>query len=144
MLPEMDGFELCRRVKTDNRLRTIPFIFYSAVYVEKKDEELALQLGASRFLLKPLKPADFIRVIDEVIEEHQMKKLPVPDRPLAAMHDLDRMQLEAVARKLEQKVQELARERDALKKSEQKYQQLTETLEERIKVDAGAEFRIEF
>jgi len=132
MLPEMDGFELCRRVKTDDRLRTVPFIFYTAVYVDKKDEDLALQLGASRFLLKPLEPADFLRVIREVVEEHLMRKLPVPDRPLATMHDLDRMQLEAVARKLEQKVHELADERDALQKSEQKYQQLTETLEQRI------------
>jgi len=134
MLPEMDGFELCRRVKTDNRLRTVPFIFYTAVYVDKKDEDLALQLGASRFLLKPLKPADFLRVIGEVIEEQLTKKLPVPDRPLAAMQDLDRMQLEAVARKLEQKVQELAQERDALRSSEQKYLQLAETLEQRIQI----------
>lgn len=134
MLPEMDGFELCRRVKTDNRLRTIPFIFYTAVYVDKKDEDLAIRLGASRFLIKPLKPADFLSIIWEVIDEQLMKRLPVPDRPLAAMQELDRMQLEAVARKLEQKVKELAQERDALKKSEQKYQQLTETLEERIKI----------
>lgn len=134
MLPEMDGFELCRRVKTDNRLRTIPFIFYTAVYVDKKDEELAIRLGASRFLIKPLKPADFLSIIWEVIDEQLMKRLPVPDRPLAAMQELDRLQLEAVARKLEQKVKELAQERDALKKSEQKYQQLTETLEERIKI----------
>ena len=134
MLPGMDGFELCRRVKTDDRLRTVPFIFYTAVYVDKKDEDLALQLGASRFLLKPLEPADFLRVIGEVVEEHLMKKLPVPDRPLAGMHELDRMQLEAVARKLEQKVRELAEERDALKKSEHKYQQLTETLEQRIEL----------
>ncbi len=118
MMPEMDGFELCRRVKTDERLRNIPFIFYSATYVEPKDEKLAMSLGASRFLIKPMEPDDFFRAIQPVIDEHCARSLKVPLQPLAEPEDLDRMQLEALARKLDKKVRELEEEREALRVSE--------------------------
>ncbi|MBM4140115.1 MAG: response regulator [Nitrospira sp.] len=83
MMPEMDGFELCRRIKTDERLRHIPFVFYTATYTDKKDEELAISLGASRFLIKPMEPEKFFNAIRKVIEEYQARHLPVPERPLA-------------------------------------------------------------
>ena len=75
MMPEMDGFELCRRVKTDERLRSIPFVFYTATYVEPKDEKLAMALGASRFLIKPMELDDFFRAIKAVIDEYQERSL---------------------------------------------------------------------
>jgi signal transduction histidine kinase len=133
LMPEMDGFELCRRVKTDDRLRHVPFIFYTATYVEGKDEQLALSLGASRFLIKPLELPDFLDAVQAVIDEHRAQLLPVPDRPLAQTVVLDRMHVEVLTRKLEQKVNELEEERDALRRREEKYRQLNQTLEERIK-----------
>ena len=109
LMPEMDGFELCRRVKTDEQLHSIPFIFYSATYVEPKDEKLAMALGASRFLIKPMELDDFFRAIKAVIDEHQGRRLQVPLQPLAETEELDRMQLEALARKLDKKVRNLRR-----------------------------------
>jgi len=133
MMPEMDGFELCRRVKLDDRLRHVAFIFYTATYVEGKDEQLGLSLGASRFLIKPLELPYFLDAVKAVIDEYRSQRLPVPDRPLAQAETLDRMLVEVLARKLEQKVSELEAERDALRRSEENYRRLNETLEERIK-----------
>jgi signal transduction histidine kinase len=133
MMPEMDGFELCRRVKTDDRLRHVAFIFYTATYVEEKDEQLALSLGASKFLIKPLEPPDFLDAVKTVIDEYRAQRLPVPDRPLAQTETLDRMHVDVLTRKLEQQVSKLEAERDALVRSEENYRQLNETLEERIK-----------
>jgi len=140
MMPEMDGFELCRRVKTDDRLRQIAFIFYSATYVEGKDEQLALQLGASRFLVKPMEASEFIENVKGVIEEYRAHRLPVPERPLAQREELDRVHVEVLTRKLEKKVSELEAERDALHRSEESYRRLNESLAERIE-EAVAELR---
>ena len=138
MMPEMDGFELCRRVKTDDRLRQVAFIFYTATYVEGKDEQLALSLGASRFLVKPMELPDFLDAINSVVDEYRARRLPVPEQPLAQPEVLDRMHVEALTRKLDKKVSELEAERDALARSEENYRRLNETLEERIKKAVAA------
>jgi len=67
LMPEMDGFELCRRVKADEQLRRIPFVFYTATFSARKDEQLGMALGASRFIRKPLEVDNFMKIIDEVL-----------------------------------------------------------------------------
>ena len=69
LMPKMDGFQLCRAVKADDALKDIPFIFYTATYTTEKDKDFALSLGASRFILKPTDPSDFIDIIQEVLVE---------------------------------------------------------------------------
>jgi len=127
LMPEMNGFEFCRRVKTDEQLRSIPFIFYTATFVDHKDENLAMSLGASRFLIKPMDPAAFVRVVREVISEFETDKLSVPVGPLAEMKDLCQMQSEALGRKLDKKVRELDEERKALRESEGRFRALIES-----------------
>ncbi|HJV35744.1 hybrid sensor histidine kinase/response regulator [Geomonas sp.] len=132
LMPELDGFELCRRVKTDDRLRGIPFVFYSATYIAADDRRLAMKLGASRFLIKPMELDDFLRMIRDVIREHQKKQLPVPDAPLAERCELNRMQMESLSRKLDQKVLELRRERGAREKAEQEYSDLKSSVKQLV------------
>lgn len=75
LMPQMDGFELCRRVKHSEAFRRIPFVFYTATYTEKKDEELGLALGASRFIVKPIEQQKFLEIIQEVADEAQTGEL---------------------------------------------------------------------
>lgn len=128
MMPEMDGFELCRRVKTNRKLRTIPIVFYTATYIEEKDEKLAMTLGASRFLIKPMELDDLFNAVKSVIDEYQIKTLEVPVEPLIAMKEIDRMQLEVLARKLDKKVRQLEQEREVSRKRENKYRKLLESM----------------
>ncbi len=69
LMPVMDGYSFCRECQKDSKLRTIPFIFYTATYTDKKDQEYALSLGAVRFILKPQEPQAFMAIIHNVISD---------------------------------------------------------------------------
>jgi putative two-component system response regulator len=56
MMPEMDGYEVCRRLKADPFTAGIPIIFLTAK-VAAEDEELGLALGAVDFIHKPIAPS---------------------------------------------------------------------------------------
>ncbi|MFZ6656029.1 HD-GYP domain-containing protein [Undibacterium sp. TJN19] len=55
MMPEMDGYETCRRLKTDPSTADIPIIFLTAKS-QVQDEEMGLRLGAVDYISKPISP----------------------------------------------------------------------------------------
>ncbi len=56
IMPNMDGYEVCRRLKSDKRVADIPVIFISAKQ-QVEDETLGLDLGAIDYITKPISPA---------------------------------------------------------------------------------------
>ena len=56
MMPHMDGYEVLRRLKRDDRFCTIPVIFLTAK-AQVDDEALGLRLGAVDYITKPISPA---------------------------------------------------------------------------------------
>jgi PAS domain S-box-containing protein len=126
MMPVMNGFRLCREVKKDASLRNIPFIFYTATFVEKADEKPAMSLGASRFVVKPTEEEQFMQILDGVLDEHRQGVLSVPEKPLEGENILPEMYDNSVARKLAETVEKLQDERKALIKSEQRLKEAQE------------------
>lgn len=55
MMPGMDGYEVCQRLKDDARTKAIPVIFITAKS-EVEDEQKGLELGAVDYITKPISP----------------------------------------------------------------------------------------
>lgn len=77
LMPKMDGFILCHRLKHDPMLAGIPFILYSATYTQPDDIAFAKSIGADEFLVKPLPPEEFLRELERCIKQFQQQV----DRP---------------------------------------------------------------
>ncbi len=107
LMPAMDGFELCRTVKCNERWKQIPFIFYTATYTAKQDEELALALGASRFIIKPADPEKFLAIIEHVVSEGETGQIPAPVPVDLQSGETLGLYNQVLVRKLERKVEQL-------------------------------------
>lgn len=55
LMPDMDGFEVCRRLRDHEATRDIPLVFLTSL-ASPSDEELGLTLGADDFISKPISP----------------------------------------------------------------------------------------
>ena len=55
MMPEMDGYEVCKRLKARKKTRQIPVIFVTAL-TDAGDEAKGLALGAVDYITKPINP----------------------------------------------------------------------------------------
>ena len=62
-MPDTDGFELLKMVKTSKELADVPFFFLSSTAWQTSEQIRGMQLGARKFLLRPLHP---LRLRDEV------------------------------------------------------------------------------
>src|SRR5512139_771905 len=82
LMPVMDGFSLCRAWKEDERLKHIPFVFYTATYTDPKDEEFALSLGADRFIIKPVEPDRFLALLSETWKDYKTGRPVAPPQPV--------------------------------------------------------------
>ena len=66
VMPEMDGYELCRRIKTDKTLRSVPVIMVTQLF-DPIDVIRGLEAGADNFIIKPYEPEDIDSRIQNVI-----------------------------------------------------------------------------
>ena len=109
LMPVMDGYALCREWMAHEQLRKIPFIFFTATFTEPKDEELALNLGASKFVIKPQKLESLMQIITDALEGCHANTIPVPADSLSNEHQVLQEYNEALFRKLEKKMMDLER-----------------------------------
>lgn len=89
MMPDMDGYEVCRQLKADPQTRDIPVIFLTAK-AEQEDERRGFDLGAVDYITKPISPsivlarvkthlvlkasADFLRDQNQFLEQEVARR----------------------------------------------------------------------
>jgi two-component system cell cycle sensor histidine kinase/response regulator CckA len=129
LMPGMDGFALCRQWKSNEKLKSIPFIFYTATYTDLKDEEFSLSLGAARFIRKPAEPSRFIEIIQDVLEEYQRGVLVESVENLNGEEVFLKKYNEALIRKMEDKLLELEKTNQKLSETVQTSKELTYRIE---------------
>ncbi len=70
MMPELDGYEVCKRLKASKKTRDIPVVFVSALS-DCEDEEKGLAVGGIDYLIKPINPAIVLARVKNHIALHE-------------------------------------------------------------------------
>ncbi len=136
LMPVMDGFQLCKKVNSDDKLHSIPFVFYTATYTDKQDEEIALKSGASRFIRKPTDMTALMAIIEDLCKGYNTSNSNIQPDVQVIEDDEGSYKLynEVLVKKLEDKMLLLEKEicerertEKLLKESEAKYKQVHAT-----------------
>jgi len=83
LMPELDGYELCERIRGDERLKDLPVVLLRGTF-EPWDQERAEAVGADAFIAKPFDPESLVGTLREVLSAVQPAAAPAAAEPAAA------------------------------------------------------------
>lgn len=66
MMPEMNGYEVCQKLKTDDQTKEIPVVMLTAKG-QKGDAEQGLKVGADDYIIKPFDPYELGEQVHEIL-----------------------------------------------------------------------------
>ncbi|MDD2667469.1 EAL domain-containing protein [Zoogloea sp.] len=99
MMPGMDGFETCRRLKADTRLKDIPVIFVTALN-DIESEIQGLGLGAVDYITKPIQVSIARQRIRNLLEREQLRRQLMAQRDQLALEVAEHARTQVMLRKL--------------------------------------------
>ena len=67
IMPEMDGFEVCSKLKTNELTKHIPIILLTAIKTDSKSRVKGLSIGAEAFISKPIDASEFIAQVNVML-----------------------------------------------------------------------------
>ncbi len=95
MMPRMDGFELCLRVKKDPRTRPIPFLFLT-VRSGVADRAQGLLLGCQRYLVKPFRKMDLLQVVSQCLVDAGQTRVLLAEHSGRVEGDLTQVSIQSL------------------------------------------------
>ena len=123
LMPGMDGYEVCRRLKLDRRTRDIPVIFVTTMS-DDQDELKGLQIGAADYITKPIS----IPIVKARIRTHLALR--------NVYHEMEEKN-----RRLHEVNDRLSDSMDQLSASEERFRSLVQTIPDIVyKIDAEGRF----
>jgi CheY-like chemotaxis protein len=69
LMPKLDGFALAQTLRRDPITRDLPIVFLSATYLAPEDKDFALNMGAIRYLEKPVDTDELLLTIAEILTQ---------------------------------------------------------------------------
>ena len=66
-LPDIDGLEVCRRLRRDPATANLPIVHMSAIFTSAFDTEEGERAGGDAYLLKPIAPETLLATLEKVI-----------------------------------------------------------------------------
>lgn len=67
LLQDMDGFEVCRRLKADSATSDIPIIHKTAVFGDSAHRQRGLDAGADEYLTEPIEPGVLVATVERLL-----------------------------------------------------------------------------
>ena len=160
-MPGMDGYEVCREIKKEGRLKDIPVIFLTGLKGSMENRVKALEAGAEAFLSKPFDVTELIvqiRAMVKIREANKLKQLEkerlagpaagytrelsgkiaehrkAQEELLQSYQKLDntRIAMLSLLEDLKEEIESRKEMEEALKKSEEKYRSIFENAVEGI------------
>ena len=130
LMPNMDGFRLCREIRKSERLHTLPFIVYTATYTSPDDMKLAQAVGADKYLTKPAPTGTVLNALREVMDRKTAR--PVPSAPAVEETYVLQQYSQTLVHKLEEKNTKLKDALDKLQRAHEHIVELNSDLERRV------------
>lgn len=116
LLPTIDGFELCRRVKTDPRLQSVPFFFFTRSDTTETNRRLAKSVGAEKFLSKARDRYELLTAIRAYVRSPAELPVPEPVESRRPQSEMDPVSLQLLAAN------------NALSNAQERFRQLVDNL----------------
>ena len=88
MLPDADGFEICKYVRKQTNLSSIPIIMLTA-RSEEADKVLGLELGADDYVTKPFSPGELVARVKAVLRRREPRKEEIERIEIEGVLSLD-------------------------------------------------------
>ena len=128
-MPEMDGYRLCYEIRKHARLHALPIILCTSTYTSVEDEKLVRDVGADKYLTRPVSFETFAAAVHEV----KAKGHAGPQHKTMQEAEVLKEYSERLVSKLEEKNTELQEKIEALtkeianrKRAEERFQSLFE------------------
>ncbi len=97
MMPGMDGFETCRRLKSDDAVKDIPVIFMTAL-TDAVDEVRGLEMGAVDYIIKPIRVETVLARVKTHLSLQSLQK-ELKEKNISLEHEIaERTKLETQLR----------------------------------------------
>ena len=127
VMPEMDGYEVCQRLRADSTTQHIPIILLTAVNTGTQNRIKGLQAGADAFLTKPIDEGELLAQINVMLRIRKAENLlkeKVQDRTIELEKTNRKLQAELRRRKETEEKRQKAE--GALEKQELLYRAMTD------------------